>query len=551
MTVREFLRVMWEGKYFIVLSVMVALGGSVLYADRQPEAYEASAVVQINAADTGEDPALAASSTVDTDPRLVEAPEVLRTVGGDSATRASLRGLASRISGLYDEETRVTVITTVADSPQGAVTLANTVASAYVEHLPSVIDGQIEEVETRRDALRTQLDTVAAQLKENKKDPLAIAERETIITQYQALSASRNTLDSILTPAQILTPASSAAVMGLPRLGIVLIGGLAGIAIGIGLSLARRALDSRLRGRIDTTDAAGAPVLAELYEVKRAAKSYRKVPVLPVSSRVASPFTESIRELRTALHVALHDNEHAVVVVTAADPHAARSFITANLAASWAMSGRKTVAVAGDLRGRGLGPLLPPPHGPGSDREGLRETQVPSLGFLTLQDPDMDPADFLATAQVRRIIESARDAADVLVIDAPPVLGAADATILGGYADCVVLVATAGRTDRGVLQAAVDRLRINDAPLAGIALAGVKSDSQLIYASTYGEATAPGRPEAPAAGVPVAAEAAAGPAGLAAREDGDPGSPEVTAPGSAPAGGRRPTARELRVSRWR
>ena len=489
MTVREFLRVMWEGKYLLVGAVVLALAAAWVYADRKPEVFEATATVQINAVDLGESDTPATTTTVDTDPRLVEAPGVLDVVGEAVGNGVDPRQLAALVSGQYDAGTQVMTITTSAGTPGGAVELANAVASAYVESLPGVIDDQIAEIDARRDALRAQLDAVDEQVRGKPKDPLAGAERSTIIDQYQTLSASRSTLESIVTPAQVLTPAtgSSAVVVGLPRASIVLLGALAGLAIGIGLALARRALDSRLRGRSDAAEAAGVPVLAELYGVARAAKSYRRTPVLPVSSRVASPFTESIRELRTALHVAMQDREHAVVVVTATDPHAPRSFIAANLAASWAMSGRDTAAVSGDLRRPDLEDLLPRPDGPGTDSEGLRPTQVPHLRFLALHDPTMDPADYLATDRVRETVEAARDAGEVLVIDAPPVLAAADATILGAFADCVVLVATAGRTVRSVLVEAAERLRINGVPLTGVALAGVKGDSRMVYASTYGE----------------------------------------------------------------
>ena len=527
MTVREFLRVMWEGKYLLVGSVVLALAAAWVYADRKPEVFEATATVQINAVELGDSTSPAATTTsVDTDPGLVEAPGVLQVVAEGVAAGTDPKALAAQVSGAFDASTQVMAVTTTAGAPGDAVGLANAVASAYVDSLPGVIDDQIAEIDARRDALRGQLDAVDKQVKDKPKDPLAGAERSTIIDQYQTLSASRSTLESIVTPAQILTPAtgSSAVVVGLPRASIVLLGALAGLAIGVGLALARRALDSRLRGRADAAAAAGVPVLAELYGVTRAAKSYRRTPVLPISSRVASPFTESIRELRTALHVAMQDREHAVVVVTATDPHAPRPFIAANLAASWAMSGRATVAVSGDLRRPDLEDLLPRPNGQGTDPDGLRPTQVPNLRFLALHDPTMDPADYLATDRVRATVEAARDAGEVLVIDAPPVLAAADATILGAYADCVVLVATAGRTARSVLAEAAERLRINGVPLTGVALAGVKGDSRMVYASTYGEPA-----ESDPSAVPDPVDDAAGTSG--------------ERPGT-PGGGARPSAED-------
>jgi len=98
----------------------------------------------------------------------------------------------------------------------------------------------------------------------------------------------------------------------------------------------------------------------------------------------------------------------------------------------------------------------------------------------------MDPADYLATADFREALNRVGEEADVVVIDAPPVLAAADATILGQYADGAVLIASLDHSDRQVLAEAAERLRINNVPLSGVAIAGVRGARKMTYASTYG-----------------------------------------------------------------
>src|SRR5690606_25675294 len=84
--------------------------------------------------------------------------------------------------------------------------------------------------------------------------------------------------------------------------------------------------------------------------------------LLPVDGRTATPFTESIRELRTAIQ-ATEEGSALTIVVSATEPDAPRSFIVANLAASWALSGRDTIVMSGDLRRSDLEGLLPAPDG--------------------------------------------------------------------------------------------------------------------------------------------------------------------------------------------
>lgn len=486
MTVREFVRTVVAGKYYVVAAVVLVVAGTLLYLGRQQTVYESTAVVHLNSAD----PAAGSSQstgpvTVTTDPTIVTSEPVAAEAATLLGTSEDPTALAGSVQAIYSSSLLTVGVSARAFTPQDAVSRANAFAQAYVAYLPTVLDGQVAVLDKRRDALRSQLEAVDTQIAAAPNDPLAGAERTSIINQYQTISAQRSVLETIVTPGQVMTAATGASPLGLSSTVALALAAMLGLTVGVGLAFARRGLDIRVRSAADASGLAGSPVLAELYGVGAADREFRHSRSLPVSSRSASPYTESIRELRTSVQVAMGALSNAVVVVTAADPHAPRSFITANLAASFALSGRQTIAVSGDLRRPQLERLLPPPEDWHGAPHELRPTLVPNLSVFPIHDEEMDPADFLATDVVRMIVERLRGEAAVVVIDAPPVLAAADATILGGYANGVVLVAAAGRTDRVVLAEAADRLRVNNVPLAGIALAGVKSDRRMLYASTY------------------------------------------------------------------
>jgi tyrosine-protein kinase Etk/Wzc len=391
------------------------------------------------------------------------------------------------VSAEYDADEQTMTVVADSASPAVAEQLADAYAAAYAAYLPTLRDQQVAQLDERREALRAQLETVEAQLRDDEGDRLASAELDSIVTQYQAVSAQRSTLQSIVEPGTVLTTATPAVALGLSAESVLAMALLLGLVAGVGLAFARRGLDFHVRSADEAADLARANVLAELFGVAAAVKQANAEGQLPITSRVASPFTESIRELRTATRVSLGSKRHSVVVVTAADPAAPRSFIAANLAASWALSGLRTVAFSGDLRRPQLDDYLPAPEGWAGEPDELRPTTVPNLELQPVPDIAMDPADFLATDEVRALVERLRDSVDVLVIDAPPALAAADATILGSYADGVVVLASAGKTDRVVLADAVERLRLNDVPVAGIALSGLRGDRRTQYASVYGD----------------------------------------------------------------
>jgi Mrp family chromosome partitioning ATPase len=280
-------------------------------------------------------------------------------------------------------------------------------------------------------------------------------------------------------------------------------------------------------------------VLARLSGTAVALRTFEGEGELPVARREATAYTRSVRELRTALQAAVeNDSGSAVIVVTAADLETPRSFVAANLAASWALSGRSVVVLSGDLRQPRLNSLLPaasqaPGRGSrttGRSRTAAVPTAIPHLSVHPALRTELDPADYLASDEVRGLIDQLRRTADVVIIDAPPMLVAADATILGAYADGVLLAVTLGHTPMGAVEESAERLRAANARLLGLSLDGAVERRQVAYEATYAFA---GAEQAGAAEEGVTAEAEGAAADAAA--DAEPAAAEASAGGDAPA----------------
>jgi len=486
MTVQEFVRTVWAGRWLVVVAVLLSVGGAAYYLQNQVAEYQASAVVTLQGSQSPGSDGQQTSLTVTSDLDDVTSAPVLEAAATELGL-ADPRALVGQVSAETGSEDGLTfVVNAQAADPRLAQQTARAVADAYIARLGQLQEEEIAALDQQREQMREQLATVDAQLRDQPKDPLAAAERSTIIDQFQTLTVRINTLRSIAVPAEVHEPVGPATAVGLSPALVLLVAAFAGLLAGIGLAFAKRGLDIRVRSVAEAARIAESPVLAELYGVRAADREHRRVGDLPVSRRSASPFTESVRELRTAVQVFLTGREHSIVVVTATDPYAPRSFMTANLAASFALSGRRTVVVSGDLRRPALERHLPAPEGWSGPAHSVRPTTVANLRFAPIPEKDLDPADYLATTDVRRYLDALKQDAEIVVVDAPPVLAAADATILGGYADGVVLVVTAGRSVRAVLQEAAERLRINNVPLVGLALSGLKGDRRMLYATTYG-----------------------------------------------------------------
>ncbi|MDM8083263.1 hypothetical protein QUV83_00585 [Cellulomonas cellasea] len=498
MTLQELFRTIWFSRWLVLIAVAAALVGAWWHLERQVPVHVATATVQLVDAET----LTAAGVRLDTDPSLVTSPAVTSAAAEELGQGTRADDLARHVTGGYvpDVADRVAVDAS-SSSPTQAVEIANAVAGAYVAALQAQYDSGVVSMQERLavlgESIAQRQAAVNATRAAEAADGLIEAQYAASMDQYQTLSAQVSQAQLIAAPASIRQNAVTATLTSLPASLVYLIALLGGLLLGIGLAVARRTLDTKLRTAGGARRASGSPVLARLTGASAAHRAHAHSGDLPVAIRTATSYTQSVRELRTAVQAAVEGRPGIVIVVTAADLEAPRSFITANLAASWALSGRSVVALSGDLRQPRLNALLPAAEGDPGWRDGVdvdvdlgdhapQPTRIPHLRVLPALRTELDPADYLASDTVRDLVEQLRATVDVVVIDAPPMLVAADATIIGAYADGVVLAATIGHTEITAIEESADRLRAANARLLGVVLEGPASSRRSEYAATYG-----------------------------------------------------------------
>ena len=70
----------------------------------------------------------------------------------------------------------------------------------------------------------------------------------------------------------------------------------------------------------------------------------------------------------------------------------------------------------------------------------LQPTGVENLWLLSSGPTPPNPADFLGASRMDRVLAQLGEVADIVLFDAPPVVAAADAAILGAKVDGVLLL---------------------------------------------------------------------------------------------------------------
>lgn len=213
--------------------------------------------------------------------------------------------------------------------------------------------------------------------------------------------------------------------------------------------------NGNIQDKDDVESLTNHPILGEIpFDKKRVAGSL-------LTDKPRTALAESIRSIRTALGYYCADSNNSLVLVTSALPGEGKSFLTTNLAVSYAQLGKRVVLLGYDLRNPGLGCYF----GKKDDELGLsnyysnthgkesliQESGVKNLDLLLAGPMPPNPSELIAGEKTARLIESLKPIYDVIVIDTPPLGLVADANILSKYADVCILVTKINYTPKALL----------------------------------------------------------------------------------------------------
>ena len=501
MTFRELSAVLWKRKLTIVLSIVVAVAAAGAYFVLRKPSYQATATVLLQPPSTN-------SNTVTVnlaDPLVVMASPALAARAKSEAKGA----LDAQISASVSQTTNVMTVTATGPTAAGAATTANAYAKAYVTDVADQVAAQVAKIGQAMSSITAAITALEAQ-DPTGKNPGIAAQITSNSQTYAALAAQQVAININGPYASVQSPAT---VPGAPAgSGKVKVGGvaaLAGLLAGCGLALVREQLDTRLSAEEDVAEATGRPVLAELPVDELSARSEQSVGVI---EQPESLLAEAVRELRTSMRVILEDKPGALVMVTSPAPGDGKTFVVANLAAAWAMSGRTVILVSADFRRPRIEQMFGIPNGEGTGLAALTRpgavgaggvaggsplpgrpeveaalfaTRVPGLYVLPSGGTPRQPSELLDGPAMAAVIEQLSGFADVVLFDAPPVMAVTDAATMGRNVTGIVVVASEGKTARDDLVATVDRLEATGGKVLGVVLNRVHRSSAVTYHPYY------------------------------------------------------------------
>ena len=248
----------------------------------------------------------------------------------------------------------------------------------------------------------------------------------------------------------------------------VLLGLAAGLLLGFGAAFAIEFIDDTIKNPDDLTAKLKVTPLGVIP------KGPKDMTLIEVLADPRAPVTEAYHSVRTALQFASDHGVPKTLLVTSTRAAEGKSSTSMALAQNFARLGATVLLIDSDLRkpsfrapssaSEGLSNLL---AGAQNVRECIHKTNFDRLFLLPSGPIPPNPAELLSTDRFRTILNEVSDWFDYIVVDAPPVLGLADAPLLSSVCEGTLMVFEASKIRRGVALNAVNRLRSADANLLG------------------------------------------------------------------------------------
>jgi capsular exopolysaccharide synthesis family protein len=474
-TTVDFIRVLWERRLLVLAVVIACVGASLAVSLTSEKEYTAESSLLLrdpgfartlfgsDLFEGGVDPERVTSTKI----AVIESPAVTQRV--ERVVSASFPGtdVAGAVEVEPNENSDVVTITATTDDPGKAAAIANAYANQYIAYQRQL---DRAKVQSAQELVRQNLDALPP---ESASERAGLQESLEQLTVLEALQTGNADVVARATP-----PDEPSAPKPL-RNGIL--AGLLGLLLGIGAALLADFLDRRLKSADDFERAFGWTVLVT---IPRGA-----VPELS-DGDLAGVKGEPYRMLREGLRFLDITGEHRCLLVTSADAGEGKTTVAVNLARALIAGGERVILIDADLRrpaaGRQLG-LDDAPQGLSTalmSSEPMSDVLVDvspmgSLRLLPTGPTPPNPADLLRTRRMHELLDEARSLADVVIVDAAPLLPVSDTRALLDLpnVDGVLMVARAFSTRRDRATAARRVLGQSERPVLGLVLTGAREPS--------------------------------------------------------------------------
>lgn len=259
------------------------------------------------------------------------------------------------------------------------------------------------------------------------------------------------------------------------------------VIIPLGLLILIDSLNDKISSRSDVESKTQLPVISTIGHGTEDSD-------IPVFENPKSAIAESFRGLRTNLQYMMSKEEQKVITVTSTLTGEGKTFVSINLAAIFAMAGKKTLLMGLDLRKpkihkvfnisnkTGMSTCL---IGKNEFTETIRETRINNLDIIGAGPVPPNPAELIESLKMKEIMDIARKLYDIIIIDTPPFGLVIDALIVGRTSDVNLFLIRQNYSSKGVLELLEDVAVKKELKNIGIVINDIKHKGYYGYGYRY------------------------------------------------------------------
>ena len=242
---------------------------------------------------------------------------------------------------------------------------------------------------------------------------------------------------------------------------------LLAIVLGTGVAFFLEYLDTTVKTAEQLQKITDLTFLGTVYHAKASSESEHGE--LKMLEAPYSHVAEAFRTIKTNLLFSALGESKKFFMITSSAPQEGKTFVTANLAAALAQSGKRVLIVETDLRNPSMRRIFRGEKTPGLTNLLLngnaslhsrvfRKTPVENLEFIAAGDTPPNPSELLGSEKMDRFLSYVREKYDFVLFDSPPTFLTSDSLVLAQKADGVIFVARSGHVQRDILKESVSRL---------------------------------------------------------------------------------------------
>lgn len=387
----------------------------------------------------------------------------------------------------------------------------------------------IQDLENREQALNQSITVLNQRIKQ-----LSVITREYTDIQREVQIATDN-LNQFLTtreglridaaqrqiPWQLLTPPGEPIPSAASAKRNLILGTILGALLGVGAALALDRLSNVIHTAKEVKSTTKLPLLGviplnhnldnfkamqDATFLLRSASPGLAFASNPTAASLSTPFQEAFRSLYANLRLLNPDSPVRSLVISSPTPSNGKTTLATHLALAAAATGQRVLLVDTDLRRPSLHKSL------GLSNEiGLTDvisanldfhsalqsiSWEPNLSFLSSGVLPPDPTRILASQSMNSFMATAVEQFDLVIYDAPPLLGFADPYLFAAHTDGILLVVRLNHLKRVLLEQSMNELAVAAVPILG-AVANASEETSFTsshYYQQYVQQPQPGSP---------------------------------------------------------